>query len=56
MTNYEKIKQMSIDEMAEFLDGLFIHCITCAFKFRDDCKNADCVLGHKQWLESEAEE
>ena len=57
MTNYEKIKQMTIDEMAEFIK----HCdceTSCAFEvacwYGD--KDCDCNNGIKQWLESESEE
>lgn len=61
MTNFEKIKQMSIDEMAQFL---FVHqfskCNDCGYyqkqcsgKYFDD---KSCTMGIKHWLESEAEE
>lgn len=60
MNNYERIKNMSIDEMAEFFNRSF--CQECGFiegKFEDwkSC-NADCWANnnngyYKKWLESE---
>lgn len=44
-TNYEKIKNMSIDEMAYWVGENFE--ITC--DFCNECKS-DCVKGFKQWL------
>lgn len=58
MTNFEKIKQMSIDEMARsrmfFFDCPYgTPCVGCSKgkEFNNDC--TDCT---KHWLESEAEE
>lgn len=54
MTNYERIKQMSIDEMAYVLmcpnecDLAVIECYKV-----DDC--CDCISCVKKWLESEVE-
>lgn len=54
MTNYEKIKNMSVKELAEFIYGTAINdCEYCCNGKCDD-KNY-CLDGHKQWLESEAE-
>ena len=51
MTNYEKIKNMSVEEMAEFFKG---ECNFCALHGK--CRDFNsCHEGHKQWLESEAE-
>ena len=63
MTNYEKIKAMSIDEMAELFDKLNVDCITnfncpageiCEKLSRAENINS-CVKPFKQWLESECE-
>lgn len=65
MNNYERIKQMSVDEMAEFLMAI-IYCGDT------DCNKKDCFIkrnglerlctltsyyssGAKQWLLSESE-
>lgn len=50
MTNYEKIKQMSVEEMAEKLP--------CPYnEYYLDCnKDCDCKKCCKEWLESEVEE
>lgn len=51
MNNYEKIKSMSVDEMAEFLKQ---HCaLLVAKKAGSDYVNEDLV---KQWLLAEVEE
>lgn len=61
MTNFEKIKQMSINEIAEFL---FVHqfskCSNCDY-YKKQCSgkyfdDKSCTMGIKYWLESEAEE
>ena len=58
MNNYEKIKNMSIDAMAE---EFYIHlggCSACAMSLK--CKNHHlekhkCINMYKEWLESEEE-
>lgn len=49
MTNYEKIKNMSIEEMAKmFCKG--------DFDANEECSYCDCTICTKEWLESEIEE
>lgn len=57
MTNYERIKNMRIEEMAEFIH--FVNEKNCG----EHCKNAKCgafgrhcEIGIKQWLNSEVDE
>ena len=52
MTNYEKIKNMSVEEMAKFLCESFIVCSDCPV--RDSCVRDH--EGFSYWLESEVEE
>ena len=60
MTNFEKIKQMSIEEMAKILDAIDEEGV-CIMPNIYDC--SDCILcgwcnkelSSKEWLESEAE-
>lgn len=54
-TNFERIKNMTIEEMLEsimLLDGACKFC-SCDGK---NCGDYDCEKGIKQWLESESEE
>ena len=52
MTNYEKIKSMSIDELIEYIIGSI--CLSCIYITENcDCKKFNCRKGIKQWLESE---
>lgn len=57
MTNFEKIKSMTIEEIAHMLmcpaeyDLVFNKTIRCHGEF-----NRDCDTCTKHWLESEAEE
>lgn len=67
MTNYEKIKNMSVEEMAEWLDEIISgnSCYLCA---KNDIGKRDCwlkslsdrirlcVKNRRLWLESEVEE
>lgn len=56
MTNYERIKNMSVEEMAKWLDGFeFTNCKCCEFK-GTPCSGVACEDGCKMWLESEVEE
>lgn len=52
MTNYEKIKNMSKIEMAEFLANGGSGCTSCAYDFQE-CLGG-YLEGRKKWLESEA--
>ena len=67
MTNFEKIKNMSVEEMAEWLDEILIDnsCYPCKIKDIGKCgyleKDFDsrcqlCAKNRKLWLESEVEE
>ena len=53
MTIYEKIKSMSIDEMAKFLSESLIACEICPNHNNCDC---DCEGAVKDWLKAESEE
>lgn len=59
MTNYEKIKSMSMEEMAAFIDTIDKHCQCCAHNRNIDgvCHVSldTCESGVSKWLESEAE-
>lgn len=60
MTNFERIKAMSVDEMADFInhetDGICSCCVRFG-KSEEKCYNipGECKRGIKNWLESEAE-
>ncbi len=52
MTNYEKIKSMSLDEMHEFLDSsVLLLCEACP----THC-DGKCSFALKNWLKAESEE
>lgn len=57
MNNFEKIKAMDIDEMAEFLRAVTTtYCEYCPFQYdcdKDEYQDLDCTGFLKQWLESE---
>lgn len=55
-TNLERIRQMTADELAEFLnssalDSICNICVGC-----DSEEEIGCIKGTKQWLEQESEE
>ena len=64
MTNYEKIKNMNIKELASELEKLSNYvchdykCSECPFCRLWNCKPWDCydVSGLTEWLNSEVEE
>lgn len=58
MTNFEKIKNMSIEEIADKLNGLISSCECCPIqKFCDkDIEHyVGCMSMLEKWLKSEAE-
>jgi len=52
MTNYDKIKKMTIDEMGEFLDDVEIESMACEECLDcEECKNEHCRLVERiLWL------
>ena len=59
MTNYERIKSMTIDEMAKFLRRVHSAYSDCMIEL-EKCKHLDidddCVICFKEWLETEVKE
>ena len=59
-TNLDRIKNMTVDEMAEFLDIIERDCTkVCAHINKHECSGLShrtCKEGIKKWLEQEAEE
>ena len=54
-TNYDRIKSMSVEEMAEYLSDHW-SCVDCAFEKDCDDNYISCHKNIKQWLEQEVEE
>jgi hypothetical protein len=54
MNNYEKIKQMTVEEMAEYF-SFISYCGCCPAKDTEKC-NIECKGVFKQWLLQEVEE
>ena len=63
MNNYERIKAMSIEEMAKY-SSVFQRCSFCIASTKENgmtitdgaiCRKITCKEGIKQWLESEVE-
>lgn len=58
MTNYEKIKSMNIDEIANYIDHSDLACEICEVPCHSaycGCRYYDIPKFIKQWLESEAD-
>ena len=58
MNNFEKIKQMTVDEMAEWLDCISEECSDMCVASYDlnICNIQFCEKNIKQWLFQEVEE
>ena len=54
MTNFERIKKMNEQELAEFI-GTFADCYGCPYvnKCNDEVGKEDCIGKLKRWLKSE---
>ena len=55
VTNYEKIKQMTVDEMAECFSNT-AGCGFCVYEFTECNSAVGCIQGITQWLLSEVED
>ncbi len=55
MTNFEKIKNMTVGEMAEWLQDGINECNCCTYGLNFACSD-NCIYGIKQWLESEVDD
>ena len=53
MTNYERIKNMAIDEMADTICNFQTGCGCCRF-YVDCLQSREMGIGARKWLESEA--
>ena len=51
-TNYDRLMNMSIEELAELLNGTPCNC--CKLESNQNC-SIPCLIGIKQWLESEVQ-
>lgn len=50
MTNFERIKNMTVEEMADFLDR-YISCNNCPAKHA--CLHSSCCKSFYNWLEDD---
>ena len=55
MNNYERIKNMSIDEMAEVLSKRS-GCYGCPCEDNTFCKGGCCYFSVRDWLEKECKQ
>ena len=58
MTNYERVKAMSLEDMAAFVEAAgrnTCHKICVYRQGGENCKKMPCETGIKHWLESESE-
>lgn len=56
-TNYDRIRNMSIDEMAEYITNITISCENCpVYEKCSITAEVNCSDMMKKWLESEVEE
>ena len=56
VTQFDRIKAMSVEEMADYLNGIF-DCSNCPNDmFLCESKGSVCTKYIKQWLNSEVEE
>ena len=55
MKNYEKIKAMSIQEMAIFMNEHANDCCSYCMRMNTGCEALCCVQGQLEWLQQEAE-
>lgn len=54
-TNADRIRHMSDEELAEFLEKNGM-CGLCEYRDKENCLGESCKKGYLKWLQSEAEE
>lgn len=59
-TNYEKIKSMTVVEIANLLDDHNSYrCLHCSYHYKNKGRQcsllSECRLGYLEWLQSESE-
>ena len=59
LTNFQKIKNMSLEEMASYLPIAGEYCEVCLFRYSPLCtektEDMDCTRTIKKWLQEESE-
>ena len=56
MTNFEKIKKMSTDDVTALITRIALFpCESCEREHNASCSQKVCFEIHKQWLEREAD-
>lgn len=55
MTNYDRIKEMTAGEFAEWLKerDFNVACETCAYEKLGECSGMSCRKGFEEWLKEE---
>lgn len=56
MTNYERIKNMTVEEMAEMLLFHSENCRDFCVRKGKPCRETRCIEGIKEYLKAEVEE
>ena len=56
MTNFERIKAMSLEDMADYIVYNLNPCLYCLYCKKDHSNGYDCCDGVRKYLESEVEE
>ena len=56
MTNGDKIRQMSNEELAEFMGKHIVACDICTYEDLDKCRKNACKSGIKAYLDMEVTE
>ena len=59
MNNFEKIKQMEINELAHFIrtnKKINFNCINCNYRYENFCNFYECEQEIVKWLLQEVEE
>ena len=55
MTNGDRIRQMSNEELAEFIRDKVSNCYCCAYDDMNGCETHLCIEGIKAYLDMEVE-
>ena len=56
MTNGDKIRNMTDEELAELMEPRFFDCAACPASEDVACEHDRCLENIKEWLKREAEE
>ena len=56
MTNYERVKSMTVHELAKFITQPINGCMKCRLRYKECDGTVSCIKAHERWLKKQYKE